>query len=142
MVFLYATEKLVNDGPGDDIKAINYATFLNTIGFSVYAFEGVGAILPILDVTARPEKFKFSLFSMLTVVLILYIAFGEYCYIAYGNKTQNTITLNLPRGDPLVYILTILFCINLIFSYPLIIFPSFLVFEGWFFSNWKRSCGR
>ena len=34
-------------GPNQNIYALNPATWTEAIGFSVYAFEGIGLILPV-----------------------------------------------------------------------------------------------
>ena len=45
--FSYAA---VNDyGPG--LQMINPDTFLNIVGFSVFAYEGIGVILPVMEIT-------------------------------------------------------------------------------------------
>lgn len=54
------------------------------IGSAVYAYEGIGVVLPLLDVTEKPELFPKILFLVLSTVFFLYTGFGEYCYFVYG----------------------------------------------------------
>lgn len=41
--------------PTQDYQFLNEATFLNVIGFAVYAYEGIGVVIPVMDITAKPE---------------------------------------------------------------------------------------
>jgi amino acid transporter len=66
------------------------------IGSAIYAYEGFGTILPILDVTEKPEQFSKILFLVLLTVFCLYTSFGVYCYTVYGSKLVDPlITANL-----------------------------------------------
>ena len=40
--------------PTQDYQFINEGTFLNVIGFAVYAYEGIGVVLPVMDITEKP----------------------------------------------------------------------------------------
>ena len=50
--------KISNDGLKNDVAFINQKTFTDAIGFSVYAFEGIGMILPVQEITANPAGYK------------------------------------------------------------------------------------
>jgi proton-coupled amino acid transporter len=118
---IYATKHPVAEG----IEVINSKTFLNVVGFAVYSYEGIGIIIPVMDITENKEQFPKILLTVLTTVFLLYTFFGEFCYIIYGSAiTKPLITSNLPEGDPVVSIIKVLFCINLFFTYPLVIYPA------------------
>lgn len=55
VIFVYALLFLKSDEfiapPESGFEPINTATWLSMIGSAVYAYEGIGTILPILDVT-------------------------------------------------------------------------------------------
>ncbi len=113
--------------------------FLNMIGFSVYAFEGIGVILPVMDTCACPEKYPKILLLVLVVLTSTYIFFGQYCYTVYGNElTTPIVTENLPKGDIFVNVVKVLFCFNLIFTYPLVIYPTNMVVESYLFSGMTK----
>lgn len=55
-VFVYAGKELSLHGSQlDTITKINPTTWSTAIGFSVYYYEGIGVVLPIGEVTAKPE---------------------------------------------------------------------------------------
>jgi len=84
VILVFSTMKLVNDGPGEEVYLINTSTWLSMIGSAVYAYEGFGTILPLLDVAEKPELFSRTLFMVLATVFVVYTSFGAYCYVIYG----------------------------------------------------------
>ena len=84
-ILIFASIKVSDKGWGQGTELVNNSTWLSMIGSAVYAYEGIGTILPILDVTERPEIFQKLLSLVLATVFILYTFFGTYCYFVYGN---------------------------------------------------------
>lgn len=89
------------------------------IGSAVYSYEGIGVVLPLLEVTEKPELYPKILFYVLLTVLVVYVGFGEFCLFVYGDLLKlPLITFNLPEGY-VVWIIKVFFSINLVFTYPL-----------------------
>lgn len=80
-------------------------------------------------------------YAVLTTVLIVCLSFGELCYIVYGDELENnSIILNLLPITPvynnaIASTIKVVFCVNLIFSYPLVIYPANLIIESQLFGN-------
>lgn len=55
VIIAFASMRLGKQGWGEGVEAINGATWLTMIGSAVYAYEGFGTILPLLDVAEKPE---------------------------------------------------------------------------------------
>lgn len=103
------------------------------LGVAVYAFEGIGMILPLESETKDKEKFGGVLGLGMLVISLLYGAFGALGYFAFGEETQGIITTNLGQG--MISILVQLgLCINLFFTFPLMMNPVYEVVE-------RRLCG-
>ena len=67
-----------------------------------------------------------------------YVILGEFCYFVYGNDlTRPLIMSNWDDSKWYVITLKILYCINLIFTYPLMLFPAFQVMEAYAFKGWR-----
>ena len=112
---------------------------MNIVGFSVYAYEGIGIIIPVYDVTEKKELFPKILMIVLTMVFLSYCGFGVFCYIVYGKELQTPlITDNIPKNW-FTSAVKIIFCFNLIFTYPLVIYPAFQVIEHYLFHKWPKS---
>lgn len=47
IIVFYGSLNIADKGLHDDVEFLNSKTFTDAIGFSVYAFEGIGMILPV-----------------------------------------------------------------------------------------------
>lgn len=98
---------------------------MSTLGFSIYAYEGIGIVMPVLATSAKPERFKEMLIYAFITLVIIFVAFSELCYMAWGsNDDQPIITEMLPEENLGVILLKFLFSLNLVSSFPLVIYPA------------------
>ena len=68
-------------------------------GTAIYAFEGIGVVLPIENQMRTPHDLRGwngVLNTAMVIVTSLYIAVGFFGYLKYGEDVQGSITLNLP----------------------------------------------
>lgn len=120
---------------------INSTLWPDAIGFSVYAFEGIGVVLPIMEITERKDIYVKVLSITCLVIAALYLGFSEYCLFAFGPNNLNMplITDSLPKKSVITYIVKVAFSMNLVFSYPLVIHPANLVLESYLFGTWPKT---
>ena len=146
-LWVYAGIRIADKGFADDVPAVNSHSFLDAIGSMVYSYEGVGVILPVYEVTKNPEKMPKILGWVLTTVLIVYIAFGMLLLMVYGSALKDspiiteTITHLEPAGkiDYVILVIKICFSFNLLFSYPLVIYPANIILEDNVYKGWPKS---
>ncbi|KAI9165646.1 hypothetical protein LWI28_017967 [Acer negundo] len=106
----------------------DFSVFSYGIGVAVYAFEGIGMILPLESETKDQDKFGKVLGLCMAFISIIYGSFGALGYFAFGEETKDIITTNLGAG--LVSILVQMgLCINLFFTFPLMMNPVYEVME-------------
>ncbi|XP_044469262.1 amino acid transporter AVT3B-like [Mangifera indica] len=106
----------------------DFSVFAYGIGVAVYAFEGIGMIMPLESETRNKARFGKILGLCMAFISLLYGAFGALGYFAFGEDTKDIITTNLGAG--LVSTLVQLgLCINLFFTFPLMMNPVYEVFE-------------
>ncbi len=114
---------------------INTSTWLSMIGSAVYAYEGFGTILPLLDVAEKPELFSKTLFQVLATVFVLYTSFGVYNYVVYGSELVDPlITANLGQGF-IVNCIRLAYCFNLVLTFPLTVYPANIIIESYVFAK-------
>lgn len=78
---------------GPNLLAINYGDYWGMIGFSVYTFEGIGCVMPIMEKCACPEKYDKILIAAIATLTFMYIMFSEFSYLMLGsNITHQFIT--------------------------------------------------
>lgn len=58
-------------------------TYTDAIGFSVYAFEGIGLILPVREIVENDKDYRKIVSAVILTCAILYIGFGYFCIIAW-----------------------------------------------------------
>ena len=78
-------------------------------------------------------------------ICVTYLGFAVICVFGFGFDTLNQfplITQALPSQSWISYTVKILFSLNLIFSYPLVINPTNNVIETYLFGSWKKSRSR
>uniref|UniRef100_A0A7N0UST5 Amino acid transporter transmembrane domain-containing protein n=1 Tax=Kalanchoe fedtschenkoi TaxID=63787 RepID=A0A7N0UST5_KALFE len=117
------------------------SVFFYGVGVAVYAFEGIGMVLPLEFETRDKAKFgRIMVFSMLFITL-MYGSFGVLGYMAFGDETRDIITTNL-GGGIVSYLVQVGLCINLFFTFPLMMNPVYEVMERRFcgsrYSLWMR----
>jgi proton-coupled amino acid transporter len=121
--------------PYTTLAAIPFA-----VGVAVYCFEGFGMTLTLEASMKRTEKFPRILALSFTGITSLYLLFGFMGYLAFGDDTQDIITLNLPQ-DLSTQLVKVGLCIGLFFTYPVMMYPVHDIFEGkllhssWFQKN-------
>jgi proton-coupled amino acid transporter len=54
-IVVYTIIEADNTGFAPDPVFLNTSNFLDIIGFAVYCYEGVGLVLPVLEITSRPD---------------------------------------------------------------------------------------
>ncbi|KAF9617279.1 hypothetical protein IFM89_035223 [Coptis chinensis] len=103
------------------------------LGVAVYAFEGIGMVLPLESKTKNKEKFGKTLGWSMCFISLMYVGFGALGYFAFGDEIQDIITPNLGKGL-LSNLVQLRLRINLFFTFPLMMNPVYEVFE-------RRFCG-
>ncbi len=141
VIIVYAILHVQDNGWGKGNEIINEATWLNMIGFAIYSYEGVGVVLPILELTAcTPEKYAKIVISVIFTMFSVYIIFGLLCLFVYGDElVLPLITDNLPKHNAVVWVVKIAFAFNLFFSYPLVIYPANSIIESYLYGAMPKS---
>ncbi|CDW89459.1 UNKNOWN [Stylonychia lemnae] len=138
-IIAYSSQSVVDHGWGEGDELLNKGAFLSMIGSSITAFEGIGIVIPLLDITEKPELYPRILFAVLCTVLFLYTFFAEFNYFAYGDKIVDPlITALLPTGI-IVYLVKNFFTLNMVITFPLQVYPANIIIESYIFKNMKPS---
>ena len=110
------------------------------IGFAFFMFEGIGCLLPVMRETKEPEKLPMITVAAIGTLCTCYVLFSELCYYAWGSDlTEPVVTEMLPADNTFVQIMKLLFCVNLVFSFPLTIVPTFDTLEAWILNKQETS---
>ena len=125
--------KLIEEqgGPGPDIEPIVKDSYWNMVGFAFFMFEGIGCLLPVMREAERPDLYPMQTICALIVLCTTYIMFAFTCYYAWGTTLdQSVVTEMLPADNHFVQLMKMLFCVNLMISYPITTVPVFHALEA------------
>ncbi|GLJ40126.1 hypothetical protein SUGI_0822030 [Cryptomeria japonica] len=107
----------------------NFSIIPYGVGVAVYAFEGIGMVLPLETVTDQKHRFGGILGLALIFITAVYGAFGLLGYLAFGSETKDIITLNFGK-NLLTDLVQVALSINLFFSLPLMMNPVHEIVES------------
>ena len=93
-------------------------------GTAVYAYEGIGAALPLENKMKSPNHFITINWLAMFLIITLYTSFGIIGYLAYGSRIEDSITLNLEAVERLGA-RAVFLIVKFYYSYA--IFASFLI---------------
>lgn len=105
-----------------------FSVFFYGLGVAVYAFEGIGMVLPLESEAKDKAKFGKVLALSMAFISVMYGGFGALGYFAFGEETKDIITTNLGQG-PLSILVQLGLCVNLFFTFPLMMNPVYEVME-------------
>lgn len=142
-VIIMGIRKLSLQGPSEPkVKPITESWAVG-FGWSIYSYEGIGIILPVQDITRDPENYFRIVAAVIGFVGFMYVFFGIYCTQVWQTDIKTIIidNLNDPEISPkgLQYTIIILFCFNLLFSYPLVLYPAHIIVESVLYHDWPKS---
>ncbi|KAI8854095.1 transmembrane amino acid transporter protein-domain-containing protein [Chytridium lagenaria] len=132
-IFYHDLVVLGTEGVGPNITWVNLQSFSLFIGTAMFAFEGICLILPIAESMKHPEHFGSVLTWCVVTIGVIFVVIGATGYLAFGDKVETVVFLNLPKGSPLVMGLQFFYAIAIMLSFPLTVYPSIRIIEAGLF---------
>ena len=107
--------------------SVEISKFPLYMGIAIYAFEGIGLVLPLQKEMREPQAFGGSIGVLntgMTIVACLYTAVGFFGYLKFGDQVLGSITLNLPP-EPLYETCRLMFAVAILLSYAIQFYVPF-----------------
>ncbi|CDK24334.1 unnamed protein product [Kuraishia capsulata CBS 1993] len=138
-IVYYSGVHLIENGV-QDVQRFNRDSWSLFIGVAIFAFEGIGLIIPVEQSMKHPEQFPKVLLAVICVCSSLFICIGTLCYSSYGSKVQTVIILNLPQTSAAVKSIQLFYALAIMLSQPLQLLPAVRIIESRVFK--KRQSGK
>lgn len=108
------------------------------VGTAIFAFEGIGLIIPVQDSMRHPEKFPMVLGLVIMSSTLLFITIASVGYLAYGSLIETVILLNLPQRNVFVNLIQFFYSLAIMLSTPLQLFPAIKIIENKVFPKFTK----
>ena len=105
----------------EGIAFFNASGVMNTLGFTIYCYEGIGIVMPVLATAQNPQDFKRMVTYAYITLMAFFILFGEVCVFTWGTTLHAYVTENLRSDSVSVILIKFAYSLNLVCSYPIVI---------------------
>ncbi|XP_023937504.2 proton-coupled amino acid transporter-like protein CG1139 [Bicyclus anynana] len=118
-------------------------TFPLFFGTVLFALTAVGVVIALENNMKTPKAFGSPcgvLNSGMTIIVVLYVTVGAIGYVFCVSKCSDSITLDLPKDDPLATSVIIMFAVAIFISYCLHCYvPVEVLWKGYLLPRVQRS---
>ncbi|XP_068241774.1 proton-coupled amino acid transporter-like protein pathetic [Palaemon carinicauda] len=145
VIIIYYCARSVSKG-AEKVPAFNsWTTMPLYLASTIYAFEGIGLVLPLESQMKNPEHllgYTGVLSTSTFLVICLYATIGFYGYLSYGNSVLGSISLNLPQDEGLAQAVKITMAISIYLTYPLQVYVVFDMLQPLINSKFSTNVSR
>ena len=85
-VVIFSSISLHDDGIDSGAVSFNQNEYFLYFGTAIFAFEGVGVVIPIYESMEKPQYFLCLWWITMITVTTIYIVMGLIPYFAYGEE--------------------------------------------------------
>ncbi|KAH3668761.1 hypothetical protein OGAPHI_002516 [Ogataea philodendri] len=128
-IVYYASLDLIETGPSP-VALFNQDKWSLFVGVAIFAFEGIGLIIPVQESMKYPEQYPKVLGAVIAVCCVLFIGVGSLGYLTYGENVNTVVILNLPQSSVAVGSIQLFYAVAILLSAPLQLLPAIRIIES------------
>ena len=151
-IYWYDMATLSTKGIQKTVELFNPRDYTLTVGSAIFAFEGIGLILPVQSSMAEPHKFSRLLYLVMFIITVIFTSVGALSYATFGDQTNTEIISNFPQSNKLVNAVQFLYSLAILVGTPVQLFPAMRILEAKYFGHlsgkrdvvtkWKKNAFR
>ncbi|CAJ1459317.1 unnamed protein product [Effrenium voratum] len=128
-------KRYVEVGPeGGELELYNLHGTLVYVGVAMYAFEGVGVLLPVQESMAEPHRMPEVVCWTLSLACLLQVVFASLAYLNYRQHTASIVTISLADGHIMggmgaVIAVQVAWVVEVLLTFPLQLFPAVRILD-------------
>lgn len=113
----------------EDYVWFDVSFFPAFFGVSLFSIESLSIVLEIRDSMKNPLRFRSIFMRQFIIIVLLYTILPTIFYLLLGEKINEIVIFNVPIEHYLGFTIQIIYGIALCLSYPLQMYPIFLMIE-------------
>ncbi|KAG7745797.1 hypothetical protein KL912_004950 [Ogataea haglerorum] len=143
LLYIYSCSgaHLLDNGVSSKVSLFQPKTWTLFMGTAVFAYEGIGLLIPIKESMKHPEQFPKLLILVMVVVTVIFVTLSTISYLSYGDDVKMVILMNFPQNN-LTLIIQTCYALAILLSTPLQLFPAIKIFESYLFhrdrATWRN----
>ncbi|QPG75789.1 hypothetical protein FOA43_003150 [Brettanomyces nanus] len=102
------------------------------IGTAVFAYEGIGLLIPIQESMAEPQHFDSLLLTVIVITTVVLTTLPTIAYLSFGEDVKTVVLMNFPRNTASLTI-QLLYTLAILLSTPIQLFPAIKIIENYLF---------
>jgi len=120
------------EGHSNNFQLFNRDEFILFFGTAIYAFEGIGLVIPLQKSMKEPEKFPKVLKKSMIIISLAMFLVGGLSYYIFGDEVDTIILMNVFPDSIVGIIVRALYTMAIVFSFPLVCYPGIHIIEPLF----------
>ena len=111
-------------------RLMDFEKFPFIFGISIFVIECIGIVFEMRDSMREPHKFQSVLIKNFVIATAIYTILPTIFYLSFGDAVKELIIFNIPIETPMGMAIQVLYAVALCISYPLQLFPVFIILES------------
>jgi len=134
LVYIICSDLFIisKEGSSNNFSYFNSEKFPLFLGTAIFAFEGIGLIIPLQRSMKEPKKFPKVLKKSMFIVFIAMFIVGSLSYYNFGDEVHTIIFMDVYPNSIIGTIVRALYTLAIIFSFPLTCYSGIHIVEPLF----------
>ncbi|ORY61825.1 hypothetical protein LY90DRAFT_668468 [Neocallimastix californiae] len=134
LIYIVASDLFIisSEGASNNFTLFNSEKFPLFLGTAIFAFEGIGLIIPLQRSMREPEKFPKVLKNSMYIIFLAMFIVGGLSYFIFGDDVHTIIFMNVFPDSVIGTIIRALYTLAIVFSFPLTLYSGIHIVEPLF----------